>query len=562
MDVLGILDDDKELTRHLSQNQVLHIYNETQEEQLVSILHNLQDAKEEGGRLAVSKCLEAQHQKAVINRNTKLTKVLKHTRLMTVLIEDILPFGLHYRTRREFDITWLSKSINMVMGTSMGLLLEKVKQSMLKALDDDQEGHRSAEEKQIHKDIKAHTYGWLLDAHQDHFRMPLMTGYMMDRVWKELNTVKDGCTEAIFSAIEWERGMNVTGAVEAVYQTLFFWRVSAVLYLHNRMAELTMDEFIKAWNSMTEDTKRQAKLLYDQHKKFLGIGEINMPISSMGTPCMHGLLVTGWDWQHPMLKKNLGHKVEPLFQAMFLELRTAKKYRLTLLCDPIIYGLQDSLQKLMMEKLTKTKLKTATVGSLAKLREWTYWDGITVPRTMYQACLGQPRLTAEQADYDAICKIKKTIRVMLIAHVTHHKSSKVTMEVADAMNQLTKGVSSGGVVQEGTPGDGSDGNNEGEAQLPPRTSMKSPKGKGKDVEMEDNAEKQPVEKPVKTKPSPKPIPTKKATKAPAAKVAEDPLTTVATQTCFPEDLLTMHTLILQWFPEGTAICYAAQQRQQ
>lgn len=94
---------------------------------------------------------------------------------------------------------------------------------------------------------------------------------------------------------------------------------------------------------MTEDTKRQAKLLYDQHKKFLGIGEINMPISSMGTPCMHGLLVTGWDWQCLMLKKNLGHKVELLFQAMFLELHTAEKYRPTLLRDPIIYRLQDSL---------------------------------------------------------------------------------------------------------------------------------------------------------------------------------------------------------------------------
>lgn len=50
------------------------------------------------------------------------------------------------------------------------------------------EGHRSAEEKQIHEDIKAHTYGWLLDARQDHFQMPLMTGHMMDRVWKESNT--------------------------------------------------------------------------------------------------------------------------------------------------------------------------------------------------------------------------------------------------------------------------------------------------------------------------------------------------------------------------------------
>lgn len=31
-----------------------------------------------------------------------------------------------------------------------------------------------------------------------------------------------------------------------------------------------------------------------------------------------------------------------------------------------------------MEKLTKTKLKTAIARSLVKPREWTYWDGITI----------------------------------------------------------------------------------------------------------------------------------------------------------------------------------------
>jgi hypothetical protein len=54
----------------------------------------------------------------------------------------------------------------------------------------------------------------------------------------------------------------------------------------------TRDEFVKACNSTTEETKTQAQLLYDQHKKYLGVGEIDMPISSMGIPCMHGLLST------------------------------------------------------------------------------------------------------------------------------------------------------------------------------------------------------------------------------------------------------------------------------
>jgi hypothetical protein len=56
---------------------------------------------------------------------------------------------------------------------------------------------------------------------------------------------------------------------------------------------LTKDKFIKAWNLTMWDTKMQAKMLFGQYKKYLGIREIDIPISSMGTLCMHGLLVTG-----------------------------------------------------------------------------------------------------------------------------------------------------------------------------------------------------------------------------------------------------------------------------
>ncbi|KAG1764992.1 hypothetical protein EDD22DRAFT_845586 [Suillus occidentalis] len=64
------------------------------------------------------------------------------------------------------------------------------------------EMHCSAEEKQMHKDVKACTYAWLLDTHQDNLLMPLMTGYMMDRVWKKFNAAKDGYTELVRMSIE------------------------------------------------------------------------------------------------------------------------------------------------------------------------------------------------------------------------------------------------------------------------------------------------------------------------------------------------------------------------
>lgn len=241
------------------------------------------------------------------------------------------------------------------------------------------------------------------------------------------------------------------------------WRVNALLHLHNKISESplhqmigkrpsTKDEFVKAWNLMTQDTKTEAKMLYEQHKKYLGVGEIDMPISSLGTPCMHGLLITGWDWRRTSLKKNLSREAEPLFQAMFLELHHVETYRPMLLRDPVVWGLRDTIQQTMTKHFTKTKLKASTAGSLAKPREWAYWDGIKVEppkEDVYipdeidadaQAQLVQAnrRIAAEQADFDAICKIKKTIKSMAIARLTPLKKSPLTVEVANAINLLTE----------------------------------------------------------------------------------------------------------------------------
>jgi hypothetical protein len=70
--------------------------------------------------------------------------------------------------------------------------------------------------------------------------------------------------------------------------------------------------------------------------------------------------------------------VEPLIQAMFLELHHVEAYQSILLCDPIVWGLCDIIQKIMTKYFTQMKLKASSVGSLAKPREWAYWGGITV----------------------------------------------------------------------------------------------------------------------------------------------------------------------------------------
>jgi hypothetical protein len=57
--------------------------------------------------------------------------------------------------------------------------------------------HHSAEEKQMYEDVKARMYRWLSDSCQDNLPMPLMAGYMMDRVWKEFNAAKDSYSEVM-----------------------------------------------------------------------------------------------------------------------------------------------------------------------------------------------------------------------------------------------------------------------------------------------------------------------------------------------------------------------------
>ncbi|KAG2361215.1 hypothetical protein BDR07DRAFT_1486205 [Suillus spraguei] len=93
----------------------------------------------------------------------------------------------------------------------------------------------------------------------------LMTGTIMDHVWAELESVKEGYTElsrwfeplldtikvhashthviddhteALFHSIERERGMDVTYAVRKVWQTLFEACGSSVLKLHNNMSAI------------------------------------------------------------------------------------------------------------------------------------------------------------------------------------------------------------------------------------------------------------------------------------------------------------------------------------
>ncbi|KIK40033.1 hypothetical protein CY34DRAFT_107948 [Suillus luteus UH-Slu-Lm8-n1] len=116
-----------------------------------------------------------------------------------------------------------------------------------------------------------------------------------------------------------------------------------------------------------------------------------------------------------------------------------------------MWGLHDTIQKIMMSHFTQMKLKASNTISLTKPREWAYWDGmmveslkddVYVPDEIDADAQAQlvwdNHIAVEQVDFNAICKIKKTIIAIPIAYISTQKKTKCTMEVANAINQLTE----------------------------------------------------------------------------------------------------------------------------
>jgi hypothetical protein len=111
-----LLKDGKELARHLSRNQALHVYSETTEELLITILRNIQDEYDKSGVIAARKRLEYELTQPDRSKNTRLTRVLNMDRLILCLVDDLLPLGKHFRDRNEFQASWLAKHIDVIMG--------------------------------------------------------------------------------------------------------------------------------------------------------------------------------------------------------------------------------------------------------------------------------------------------------------------------------------------------------------------------------------------------------------------------------------------------------------
>ncbi|KAG2031386.1 hypothetical protein BDR03DRAFT_986444 [Suillus americanus] len=116
----AILAHGDDLANHLCRNKSLHEYKETTEEVLTSILRLLKtaykNAPEDEQVAAAQGELRLQRDNTERQKNARLTKVLSYEKLVLTLALDLLPLGSHFRRRKEFQITWLARSIDVVMG--------------------------------------------------------------------------------------------------------------------------------------------------------------------------------------------------------------------------------------------------------------------------------------------------------------------------------------------------------------------------------------------------------------------------------------------------------------
>ncbi|KAG2116290.1 hypothetical protein DEU56DRAFT_919269 [Suillus clintonianus] len=110
------------LAAHLSRNNSLHEYKETEEEVLITIfkkvLGRYKDKVDDGSpEEKALECLTELRKEQ--EKNTRLQRVLSNDPLCLLLSTELLPLGPHFRHRREYSVTWLSKSLDVCVGVGL-----------------------------------------------------------------------------------------------------------------------------------------------------------------------------------------------------------------------------------------------------------------------------------------------------------------------------------------------------------------------------------------------------------------------------------------------------------
>ncbi|KAG2028364.1 hypothetical protein BDR03DRAFT_988505, partial [Suillus americanus] len=113
-----LLANDEKLAGHLSRNNALHEFRETDEEVLVLVFKKIQAIFQHSPidkRMDLAK-IELQEACNKYSKNSRVHKVLHHESLCILLATRLLRLGPHFRRRCEFSVTWLAKSLDVCMG--------------------------------------------------------------------------------------------------------------------------------------------------------------------------------------------------------------------------------------------------------------------------------------------------------------------------------------------------------------------------------------------------------------------------------------------------------------
>jgi hypothetical protein len=115
-----LLKKDDALANHLSRNSTLHVFKETSEEVLITILkriYEVYNVSPETVRIELTS-RELADVRETVDKNARLQKVLHNDSLSIMLATCLLRLGSHFRHRPEFSVTWLAKSMGVCLGVS------------------------------------------------------------------------------------------------------------------------------------------------------------------------------------------------------------------------------------------------------------------------------------------------------------------------------------------------------------------------------------------------------------------------------------------------------------
>ncbi|KAG1718551.1 uncharacterized protein EDB91DRAFT_1089989, partial [Suillus paluster] len=288
------------------------------------------------------------------------------------------------------------------------------------------------------------------------------------RILHAKNHVMDDWTTVMFANIQADLRFKVKGVDVLVADTIWMYRDSLVLRLHNAMMTQKRKQFARPSDkdglkagfdslSPNEQTASEALTMLITKKRALSASgtEVTKNLSNesqvvAGTMALH---CTSWDWLSPALR-NVNRDIAPCVQAIAYESSYILKYRPALLKDQWIGALRCMLENDFTERVMSFQTIDEN-GKLRSMKRWLWWDRLPLsskqqdPATVVGKIKDssvirqqqqQQRLTLENADRDALTKAINTIAGLNCAKVLGDGPTLMSTDVLTPLQALVEGL--------------------------------------------------------------------------------------------------------------------------